>query len=332
MRQLAERRRQAAAGLGLWSARARQLVKRSVVEHFDDRCPQLAASMSYYALFAVFPITILVVAGFGIVVGTDAARAEVVDLILDNLPVASDTGDEIERALQDVTSSAGAFGLLGIAGLVFSASGLMGAIRNALNAAWDLDDRRPPLQGKLLDILLVLAVGIVVTLSLALSVLQDVLPTPEELLGPLGAAVPGLAVPIVLSFAVFAFLYRVVPATEVRLRDVWPGALVAALLYEAAKAGFSLYLSSFGNYSAVYGSIAAVIVALLFVFIASNLFLLGAEMAAEWPRVRAGLYEAEASDERSLGERLRDLARRLILGGSEPERPHRKRSERSGGP
>lgn len=321
------RRRRRAAGQPGWSkTRLRQLAQRSVVEYFDDRCPQLAGTMSYYALFALFPLAILSVAVFGLAAGSESARSQVVDLVLENLPVTEDTGrPQIEQALEGVTSSAGAFGVLGILGLVFSASGLMGAVRNGINTAWDIENRRPPLQGKLLDIVLVLALGIVIVASLLASLLGRLVPSLDEPFGAVGAAGLGIVfalMPVALSFAVFSFLYRFVPATAVGLRDVWPGALVAALGFEGAKLGFSFYLENFANYGAIYGSIAGVIVFLLFVFVVSNVFLLGAEIASEVPRVRRGRYdEQEASEEdASLGDQVRDLARRLTLGEEPPTR------------
>ncbi len=300
----------------------RQLAQRSIAEYFEDRCAQLAASISYYALFAVFPLAILLVAAFGLVIGDEAARSRVVDLVLENVPLREGSGRrDIEQALQDVTGSAGAFGVVGVLGLIFSASGVMAAIRNGLNRAWDLEDRRPPLQGKLIDVLLVLGIGLAAAASLVITLLERLVPSLGDIAGPAASILP-----VLLSFSVFAFLYRFVPVTEVRFRDLWPGALVAALGYEAAKIGFSLYLQGFSNYSAVYGSIAAVIVFLVFLFIASNVFLLGAEIASEWPRVRAGRYDEQEAreDEQTLGEQIRQLVRRLVLGDPEPEEEERR--------
>ncbi|MDQ4130698.1 MAG: YihY/virulence factor BrkB family protein, partial [Actinomycetota bacterium] len=233
----------------------------------------------------------------------------------------------------------GAFGVVGVLGLAFAASGVMGAIRYGLNTAWDAEDRRPPVQGKLVDILLVLAVGLAAALSLALTVLTRLVRSVgDELEGPLGTVGSALAelllglgqlTPFALSLAVFAFLYRFVPAVETRWRDLWPGVLVAGAGYEAAKTGFSFYLENFGDYGAVYGSISAAVAFLFFVFLAANIFLLGAEVASQWPRVRSGHYDRlEALEEdRPLGEQVRDLLRRLFLGEREGTGEDRKGGE-----
>lgn len=256
--------------------RALRLAEATVRGYFDDRGPQLAAAITYFGLFAVFPLAILLVAGFGLVVGDGSARREVIDFVMRNVPLREDGRGDLEAALQEVTSNAQAFGVVGIAGLVFSASGLMGAVRHALSLAFDVEERRPPLRGKLVDIGLVLAVGIAAGVSLVLTVLA-------RLAVPVGPWVGELA-PAVLAGVLFALLYRFVPARRPRWRDCLPGAAVAALGYEAIKRGFAFYLAEFASYGAVYGSIAAVIAFMFFVFLAANVFVVGAELAAAWPR------------------------------------------------
>jgi membrane protein len=288
------------------------------IEYFDDHCPQLAAAMAYYALFAVFPLVILAVGVFGLVEGDASARHDIIQLITDNVPLASGGRKTLEDALRGAAGSAGVFSVLGVLGLLFSSSGVMAAVRNAVNTAFDLPDRRPPVQGKLLDLALVVSVAVAAGVSLGITVAHRLAPDLGGASGVLDVIFD--LVPIALNFVIFAFVYRVVPATTVRLRDIWPGAVIAALGYEAVKAGFAFYLSNFGHYGDVYGSLAAAVVFLFFVFLAANVFLLGAEAASEWPRVRAGHYEAhEARTERTLGQELKDLGRRLVLGDPEDE-------------
>ena len=299
--------------------RVRALAARSVPEFFADGCPQRAAAMSFYALLALFPLAILCVAVFGLIASEGEARRQVVSFLLDNLPLERGEGrDRLNSLLAGVTESGGAVGALGLAGLVISASGLMTAARHALNDVWDCEDvRRPPLQGKLFDIALVLGAGAVIVLSLSITIAARVAARAgEEVPGPGGVVVGTLldladVLPVALAFGVFLLLFAVVPAGHVRIRDAWPGALLAAVGYELAKSGFAFYLSNFGNYSAVYGSLGAVVAFMLFVFLAANVFLLGAEVASEWPGVRES-PEAELRREADDGPGLGGLARRLV--------------------
>ncbi len=271
----------------------------------------------------MFPLAIVTVAVFGIVISEAEAQRRVVAFLVDNLPVTVGQGrDEIARALRGVTSSPGAVGGAGIVGLVFAASGLMAAARNAVNRAWDAQaSSRPPLQGKLLDVALVFAAGIVVVGSLGLTVAGRMFANlgarvDGALGGGVGAAFADVLVTLghlttlVLAFGVFAFVYRVVPSCDVRLRDAAIGAAVAAVGFELAKTGFAIYVSNFAHYGAVYGSLGAAVAFLVFSFVAANVFVLGAEVASEWPRVWRGEYDGDGGE---LWPRLRRRIKGLVV-------------------
>jgi membrane protein len=279
--------------------RALRLVAATARGYFDDRGPQLSAAIAYFGLFAVFPLTILLVAAFGLIAGDGTARREVIDFVMRNVPLRDEGRADLQAALREVTSNAEAFGVVGIAGLVFSASGLMGALRHALSRAFDVEERRPPLLGKLVDVALVLAVGLVAGLSLVLTVVTRFAVSLSPWLGELA--------PPVLATTVFVLLYRFVPASPVRWRHCLPGAVLGGLGYAAIKTGFAFYLDEFATYGAVYGSIAAVIAFMVFVFLTANVFIVGAELAAAWPHVDGEPDDSTAP--RPLRERLRALVR-----------------------
>lgn len=266
----------------------RLLAVRTVREFLDDRCIQAAAGISYWALFSLFPLAILAVAVLGLVLRDDALRDDLLDLLLANLPLTGEGRADLERVLVSVTSRGSTFGFLGLLGLFWTASGLMGAIRDGLNQVWDTESR-PALKGKLLDFLLVVVVaaGLLasVALSVGLRVAEAAVADVAEWLTA-GFVVFGFVLPILLTFSTSAFLYWIVPAVRTTLAGIWPGALVAALGFEAAKYGFAFYLDNFNRYNAVYGSIGAVMATLFFMYLAANIFLLGAEVASEWPRAR----------------------------------------------
>jgi membrane protein len=298
-----------------------RLARRAIAEFFDDGCPQRAAAISYYGLFSLFPLAILLVGIFGLVVQEHQARSQVIDFLLDNLPLRRGQGrQDLQQLLDDVTSSVSGFGVLGLVGLVFSASGLMGAIRQAFNAAWDVEDPRPPVQGKLIDIALVFGLGLLIALSLAISVAASFVASLSgslDAIGVLGTVIGGVLragalTSTLLAFVAFVVLFRVVPACPTRLADVWPGALLAAVGLEAAKLLFGLYLGHAANYNAVYASLGSIVAFMVFVFIASNIALLGAEAAAHWPRVRAQ-PEAAGGDGRPLREQAAGAVRSLFV-------------------
>ena len=132
-------------------------------------------------------------------------------------------------------------------------------------------------------------------------------------------------IPFGLSFAAFAVLYRVVPATNVRLRDVWLGALVAAALFEATKVGFAFYLENFSNYDIVYGSLGAVAAFLFWVYLSAMILLFGAEVASEYPRVlRCEHAEAKQQPTVPLRQRLLRQLRSLFVSQSKAQNERRR--------
>jgi membrane protein len=302
--------------------RVLQLADRSITEFFADGCGQRAAAISFYSLFSLFPLAILAVSVMGLVINDAEARDRVVNFVLDNLPLnESSARHDLEVLLTNVTRNVAGFGTIGIVTLIFAASGVMGSIRHALNAAFDVEDPHPPAQSKALDLLLILGFGALLALSTALTIgerlsaslssgVDDLIP------GAGGAAVElvvgiGQLFPLVMAFFVFAALFRLVPADCTRLRDTWPGVLIASVGYELAKTGFAWYLSKFANYSAIYASLATVIAFLLFVWLAANIALLGAEAAAQWPKVRSGALDDEPGE--PIGQRLKGFARGLFV-------------------
>lgn len=301
---------------------AATLLERGLAEFFADGCTQQAGAISFFSLFSLFPLAILMVGIFGLAVQDDAARRSVIDAVLSNLPLREDQGRrELNQVLRSVTGGVGGFGAVGLVGLVFSASGIMGAIRHALNVAWDERDVRPPLQGKLRDVVAVFAMGLVVAASFALTALDQLAGRLHDAIARLGAVPRTIADvllslghlgPLLLVFGVFLALLHFVPESTPRLRDVWPGALLAAVGVEVAKSLFALYLEHLADYSAVYASLGTIIALLVFVYVAANVFLLGAEVASEWPAVRAGAYDA-AGDAEPLRRRVWRGLRGLVV-------------------
>jgi len=315
--------------------RAGAVAEGALGEFFADGCTQLAAAISYYALLALFPLAIIMVAVAGLVIDDDSARAQIIDTILDRVPLSSDAGrSELQDLLGTVTDSAGATGAVGVVFLLFAASGVMGALRFALNTVWKVEDPRPPLRGKALDVLLVLGTGLVVGLSLTLTFLvRQISRVSETQLGAVGSALGdaalalGRVLPVVLAMAIFTALFRYLPSAPVRLRHALAGGAIAAVGYEGTKTLFALYLENVANLSAVYASLGTVVAFLVFVWLTSNVFLYGAELAHQLP-LQTGEIDPDAEP---LGRRVAGALRGLVAhppthhgepeGGSRGGRP-----------
>ncbi|MGI8726654.1 MAG: YihY/virulence factor BrkB family protein, partial [Solirubrobacterales bacterium] len=274
--------------LGLF--RTWQLIFNAAKRLGEHRGTQLAAAMGYYGLLSVFPLLIVAVGITGILLNS-STQAEIVNFLLRELPLESERSrDKIDSLVEGVVANAGTVGLVGAAGLIFTSSALMGSARNALSIAFEEPFRRGVLRSKLVDVLVVFGLGAVFVASFAATLIGQL-----DIVfgGGFGDAIDStysaggfLLAPLLAAF-VFIVLFRFLPVTRPPLADVWPGVLFAALGYEALKRAFSVYLDQFANYNAIYGSLGAVIAFLVFIYLASLVFLMGAEIAALWPRARA---------------------------------------------
>ncbi len=274
-----------------WLGHVGRLLRRSYHEFREDHCQQMAAAISYHLLFSLFPLAIAAVGVLGLFTSDPAARDRVTQRVVDVVPLTGTGRQQLHDLLGSVSGTAGALGLIGLLGVLWSASGVMAAVRTALNVAWDTDQRRPFVRGKAVDLMLVagalLVVGSALGITIVTSLAQRQTRHVPEVLRPLAGAFASVAAfltALALLFLVFLLLYRVVPAVSTRMRDVWPGALVAALGFELVQLGFSVYVSNFANYNKVYGSLGAVIAFMFYVYLSSAAFLFGAEVAAEHPR------------------------------------------------
>lgn len=276
--------------------------------------------MSYYSLLSLVPAAIVLAAVFGLVLDHGEARTDVIDGILNIVPLTEDQGrSDLEKLIDGVNRNAQTLGIAALVGLLFTASALMGSVRTGVNIAFGERSPRAPLASKGLDILFVLGLGLLVAVSLgitlghgfAIEVGQN-LGVPGEVIDwTLGAV--GIVVPLLVSVAVFTVVYVVIPVRKVRLRDVWPAVLFAAVVYELVKRGFAVYLENFANYNAVYGSLGAVIAFLVFIYVAAIVLLVGAEMAALWPRVRRGAFDSTGGPSIPLHQSVARVLKGLVV-------------------
>jgi membrane protein len=259
----------------------------------------MAAAISYYALFSLFPLLIFVVSIFGIFLQSSNLQKDLIDRVLEFLPLTPDKGrNQVKDAVDAIAGISIPLSMVGLLGLAWSASAMFGAIRTSLNIAWDTKTPRHFVKQKLLDLGMVAGIGVFFLLSIGTTaLLRTTQEASSNILGPLSSdtaffwrAVPHL-VPAIFSFGAFIVLYRFVPSAPIKIGDVWPGALVAAIFFETIKNGFSFYVANFGHYDVVYGSLGAVVALLFWMYLSAVALLFGAEVASEYPRVMSGKYD-----------------------------------------
>jgi len=281
----------------------RGVLKRTVTEFKEDNCTDWAAALTYYGVLAVFPAAIALLSLVGLV-GDPRQTTDALLGIVEDLGPASATetfAGPIE-ALASREQAAGFALVLGLATALWSASGYVGAFGRAANAVYEVDEGRPFYKLRPLQLLVTLVcVVLLAIVALALVVTGPVTEAVGNAIGVGGAMVtawdiakwPVMA--LVVSF-IFSLLYYATPnVQQPKFRWFTWGGLLALIVWVLASAAFALYVANFSSYNKTYGSLAAVVVFLVWLWISNLAVLFGAEFNAELERGRelaAGMTEA----------------------------------------
>jgi membrane protein len=268
------------------------VLKRTFSEFQEDNLTDWAAALTYYGILSIFPALIALVSILGLI-GPSATEP-----LLDNLgDFAPGPAHEIlENALNGLTESRSPAGILfvvGLAGAIWAAAGYIGAFIRASNVIWDVEEGRPIWR----TIPLRLVVTIVMLVLLAASAFAVVVTGPlaervGKLLGIGGAAVTAWDIVkwpllVLVVSLMFSILYYASPnVRQPAFRWLTAGGILAVVVWILASAAFGIYVASFGSYNKTYGSLGAVMIFLVWLWLTNVAILLGAELNAEIERGR----------------------------------------------
>jgi membrane protein len=269
------------SGLALW---------RGLVELINSNDLTHAASIAYYALLSLFPFLLLVISMLGSVTADEQDRVAVLSFVFRYFPT----------QLDFVTSQLDAFrqarvplGVAGSLALIWGALGVFGAVTSAVNEAWGVEKQRSFWKHRLVSFLMLVAAGGVLMLALALvSVIQM---AEASWFGAMLSSFTWLTA--LQTFAVrylgtvlliigLGLVFYFIPNATIRFRDVWVGAVLTGLLWSAAFSGFSWYIRVNAGLRMIHGSVAAVIVFLLWVYVSAIILMYGVEFTAAYARLR----------------------------------------------
>ncbi|MGV9264911.1 YihY/virulence factor BrkB family protein [Kitasatospora sp. NPDC003701] len=271
----------------------RAVLRRTGKEFLADELPDRAAALTYYGVLAIFPALLVLVSVLG-VIGRSATGA-----VLDSLQhLAPGAAREILRDAVDQLQDGGGTGVFlmiaGLAGALWSASGYVAAFMRSSNAVYDIREGRPLWKTTPLRLGLTLLLMVLLAASAVIVVFTG--PLADRVGRALGVGGTALTVwsvakwPVLVLLVVLmiALLYWAAPNVRDRgFRWISPGSVLAVVLWTAASAGFALYVANFSSYNRTYGTLAGVIVFLVWLWISNLAVLLGLEFDAELSRERA---------------------------------------------
>lgn len=264
---------------------------RGVGELYNSEGLTHAASIAYYALLSLFPFLLLVLSILGTLTSDPSDRDAVVRFVFRYFP----------RQFDFMTGQLDAFrgqtvqlGIGGVLALMWASLGVFNAVSSAVNHAWGVEQRRSFLMHRFVSFLMMMSAGAIFVIALVLASIARVAPTNwfwgiverspsfvwlTHVTADYGATA--------LLIGCVALLFYFIPNTHMRFRWVWPGAIVTGLLWRGALASFSWYARDLARWNVVHGSIAAVVIFLLWIYVEAVILLYGVEMTAAYARLQA---------------------------------------------
>jgi len=263
---------------------------RGVKELYDSEGLTHAASIAYYALLSLFPFLLLVFSLLGSVTEDDNDRIAVLTFVFRYFPTKLDFANNQLLALSETSVRLGVAG--GLA-LIWASLGVFGAITSAVNEAWGVERQRSFWKHRMVSFLMLVAAGGVMIVALLLVSAIEV--AQGSAFGVMLSRFHWLAVLQTLTFDYLAtvllilgvgLVFYFIPNAKTRFRDVWVGAVLTGVLWRVAFDGFAWYIARNKSMTMIHGSIAAVVVFLLWVYVSSIILMYGVEFTAAYARLR----------------------------------------------
>jgi membrane protein len=300
------------------SEKIKRFFVRLYEKSFDEDIFSSSAQVAFYFLFALFPLLLFLVSIFGIVLGSSGDMRHELFMYLAQVMPAS-AYELVSKTLDEVVEgSSGSKLTLGLLITLYSASAGIDSLGIALNAVYKLKEERPFWKRKLLIIALTLGVGVLIFIALGIIFYGSQFI--NLILGKIGFPISSpwllqtLAVIIVFALLLLTFdiLYYFVPNhKDTKWKWFTPGALVTIGLWLLLSKSFSIYLEYFDTYAKTYGSLGAMIILMLWLYLTALVILVGGAMNAILEEFSKGLYDKQARDAAGVNE---------ILAGSSEER------------
>lgn len=266
-----------------------------------------AAKLAYYFLLALFPLLIFLTSTIGLIVGSETSMRNTLFQYLARV-MPSSAFQLIDSTMLEVTSASSAGKLsFGLLLALWAASNGMGAITDALNTAYDVEETRAWWKRRLAAVLLTIGLSVLIISALALVIgggrLADYLAAVFGFSSAFIWSWKILQWPLALVFMLSAFALIYYFAPDVRDQDwkwITPGSVIGIALWLFASFGLKSYLHFFNSYSATYGSLGAVIILMLWLYLTGLAVLIGGEVNAEIENVAA---ERGAVDAKKKGKK-----------------------------
>jgi membrane protein len=261
------------------------LLKNTFNDFIDDNAIKLSAALSYYTIFSLPPLLLIIISISGIFFGADAVRGEIFGQI--NLLVGNEAALQIQNTIKNVTlSNSNVFATtIGVILLLIGASGVFAEIQDSINYIWGI--KAKPNRGivkyiynRLMSFSMIGSVGFLLLVGLIVNSLIDILNKRLAIIFPVDTVILFYIINTLIVFVIitilFSIIYKTLPDGKIALRDSLIGASFTAFLFMIGKFAIGFYLGSY-NIATVYGAAGSIIIILVWVYYSAIILYFGAE-------------------------------------------------------
>lgn len=248
------------------------------IDRFIDYGPHEAAALSYYALFSLFPLMLLLIVIMTFFIDTESASAQIGDIVTLFFP--GQTSNILQDAIQAAVEQRGGVSIFAVIVLGWSSANLFGNLEKVLAIAFGVQKRRRIYQRRFIGLIMIIAFGVFLLASIVTNLLFSFLDLLFLNQSATWLRMASFLVPTAFNAAIFAMLYGFVTSVRLRWDAILPASLMGGLAFEFAKRSFVYYLSSLSDLNFVYGSVTTVVIFMLWAFIIFCLILFFAEVCS----------------------------------------------------
>ena len=272
------------------------LLKNTISEFNDDNAIKLSASLSYYTIFAIPPLMIIIITLCGFFFGKDAVTGELYGQI--NRLVGNDAAIQIQNAIKNVElSDSNAFAaIFGGVMLLIGASGVFAEIQSSINFIWGLKAKpnkgfKKFIQNRLMSFSMIVSVGFLLLVSLLVNSVMDLLSAKLRSYFQEGTIYIFYVLNLLLVFAIitllFTIIFRTLPDGKIRWKDAFIGSSFTSVLFMVGKFAIGLYLGN-STVASVYGAAGSIIIILVWVYYSAIILYFGAEFTKVYAKAYGG--------------------------------------------
>jgi membrane protein len=276
-------------------------------DFMQDNGPQWAAAIAYYALLSTFPLLLAALSIASLFVDPQWVIDQASNVMKSFLPTGQ---DQIREVVRGAFQARGGISVLSVALLLWTGSRVFGVATQALNVAFDADESYGFLKRTLVQLAAAASLGLLFIVALSSRVVINLLWRILPLDGSLDRLrhIVTWSIPALLLLIALYLTYRVVPRRRVQVGAALAGAVLSTFLFMVARPLFLYYVQQLANYNLIYGSLAIVVILVLWTWLVANIFLFGGEVAS---LVKTVLLEGRSRSTVEERHRLRSPVRRL---------------------